>query len=209
MILVSKEANPLLIEYLRDTDEVSLVGPIKNVGEGISCHPDVLYCRLGGGSKAYIFKGNDAVLGKEYPDDCRFNAVVLEKYIIHKKGVTDDSLLSKVNREYIDVPQGYTKCNVVVVDDDHIITSDEGIAKAAAGKVDCLLISPKQIILPGFRYGFIGGCSGRVGNKIVFNGNLKAHSDFDRIVEFIKACGLETVYFEDWPLTDIGSIIWW
>ena len=245
MIIVSKKANQRLIEYLKSLDEVELFGPLKNVGSGISCHPDVLCCRLGGSTEAAVFKGNEALLGEKYPADCRYNAVVLRRFIIHKQGITDPALLAaamyglKSNeysassdsdiqqnrtaiRKFINVPQGYTKCNIAVVDDEHIITSDEGIAKALAAEADsvcvdsgktvsaklnCLLISPKQIELPGFRYGFIGGCSGRVGNKIIFNGNLKAHSDFRRISAFIESCGLELVYFEDWPLTDIGSII--
>jgi len=214
MILVSKEAEPRLIEYLESLDEVKLVGPIKTVGKGISCHPDILYCRLGGGEAAVIFAGDETKLSPEYPMDCLYNAVVLKEYVIHKQGVTSPLLLDTIAnekhglaRQFINVPQGYTKCNVVVVDDTHIITSDEGIVKAVCGKLECLLISPKQIVLPGFQYGFIGGCSGRVGNKIIFNGNLKAHSDFKRIKSFIENCGLELVYFEDWPLTDIGSII--
>ena len=239
MIIVSKKAAPCLIEYLSSLDEVELFGPLKSVGSGIACHPDVLYCRLGGGADAAVFKGNEVLLGEKYPADCRYNAVVLREFIIHKQGITDSALLATAMygsassgsdiqqdrtavREFINVPQGYTKCNIVVVDDEHIITSDEGIAKAVTTKADsarfdsgktssaklnCLLISPKQIELPGFPYGFIGGCSGRVDNKIIFNGNLKAHSDFRRISAFIESCELELVYFEDWPLTDIGSII--
>lgn len=207
MILVSKEAEPRLIEYLKTLDEVKPVGPIANVGKGIACHPDVLYCRLGGGEKAEVFKGDETKLGEIYPADCRYNAVVVGKYIIHKQGVTDEDLLKAASRELIDVPQGYTKCNVVVVDDEHIITSDEGIAKAVSGRLDCLLISPGQIRLPGFKYGFIGGCSGRVDNQIIFNGNLSEHSDSGKIIEFINKRGLEVKYFTDWSLMDIGSII--
>ena len=54
---------------------------------------------------------------------------------------------------------------------------------------------------------FIGGCSGRVGNKVIFNGNLKAHPDFQRILSFIKSRGLDCVWFPEYELTDIGSII--
>ena len=207
MIIVSKEADPRLIEYLKSLDEVELFGPLKNVGTGIACHPDLLYCRIGGGEKAAVFKGNEALLGPKYPEDSRYNAVVLREFIIHKQRITDPDLLAAAMRRFINVPQGYTKCNIAVIDDEHIITSDKGIAKAVSDKLDCLLISPGQIELPGFNYGFIGGCCGRVGNKIIFNGNLKAHSDFEKIRQFIEDCGLEAVYFEDFPLTDIGTIL--
>ena len=43
--------------------------------------------------------------------------------------------------------------------------------------------------------------------EIVFNGDLSAHPDFNVISAFIESRGLSCVYFKDYPLTDIGSII--
>lgn len=209
MIYVSRNGHPGLIEYLKTKDGVTLVGPVKNVGAAIDSHPDILFCRLGGGRDAFVYKGNEDLLGEKYPEDCRYNAVVLKDFIIHKRGITDEALLKTAGpRTFIDVPQGYTKCNTVVADDTHIITSDEGICKAVSSckGISCLLVSPGQISLPGYRYGFIGGCSGRVGDEIIFNGNLEMHSDFERIKAFIEGCGLTLKYFPGWELTDIGSI---
>ena len=70
-----------------------------------------------------------------------------------------------------------------------------------------LKIRPGQVLLPGYAYGFLGGTSGRIGDKIVFNGDLSAHPDFNVISAFIESRGLSCVYFKDYPLTDIGSII--
>lgn len=104
--------------------------------------------------------------------------------------------------------QGYTKCNIAVVDGSHIITEDEGVFRAVSEKTDIkvLLISPKQVKLNGFAYGFIGGASGRIGNEMIFSGDVTKHSDYAKIRSFIEECGLDIKYF-DYPLTDIGSII--
>ena len=61
--------------------------------------------------------------------------------------------------------------------------------------------------LPGYKRGFIGGASGRVGDEIWFNGDLNAHPDAQNIVNFICRCGLTVCWISDVPLVDIGSII--
>lgn len=110
---------------------------------------------------------------------------------------------------FLDVPQGYTRCCCLPVDDASFITADHGIAKALeAVGADVLLIETGHILLPGFDYGFIGGCAGHITPRtIIFNGDLSAHPDFNAITGFIHARDINTVYFKDYPLTDIGSIL--
>ena len=94
------------------------------------------------------------------------------------------------------------------VDENSIITADQGILRACrrAG-LQCLEAGPGFVRLPGYPYGFLGGAAGRVGDSILFHGNLSAHPDGVRIRTFIEARGLQCVDFEDFPLTDIGSVI--
>ncbi|HHU17320.1 MAG TPA: hypothetical protein GXZ70_03740 [Clostridiales bacterium] len=88
------------------------------------------------------------------------------------------------------------------------ITSDNGIAAALKShSIDTLTISTANVRLKGFPYGFLGGASGRIDDKIIFNGNLSAHPDYLRIKDFIEERGLRVVFFEEYPLEDIGSII--
>ena len=79
--------------------------------------------------------------------------------------------------------------------------------KVAAAGLDVLPITKAQVLIEGYQYGFLGGASGRVGDEIIFNGDLSQHSDYAAIREFIEKRGLRVVFFRDYPLTDIGSII--
>ena len=59
---------------------------------------------------------------------------------------------------------------------------------------------------------FIGGCAGHLminGRRtIVFNGDLESHPDCKEITSFIKDRDIDIVSFADYPLTDIGSILY-
>jgi hypothetical protein len=114
----------------------------------------------------------------------------------------------RLDKKMINVHQGYTKCNMAVVDDNAAITSDEGIAKALEKTdIDILVVEPKNILLRKQEYGFIGGASGRVGNEMIFHGNLSAHPDFNKISGFLVKYDCKLKYFEEFELEDIGSII--
>jgi len=226
-IYISELGSPRLTEYLLEKGhslviigtgstkfdnhpKVTRVGPVKNTDPAISCHPDILHCHLGVGQ---VFHGNPSGLGTEYPADVLYNAASTGKYFIHNLKHTAPELLAeaeKLGLEMIHVPQGYAKCSVCVVDEDSIITYDRGIAAACALRapaLNVLQVSPGHIKLPGYATGFIGGTGGRVGDAILFNGDLSAHPDFAEIKEFIESRGLECIWFADIPLTDIGSII--
>ena len=185
---------------------VNRLKPAENVDPAISCHPDILYCHLADGK---VFHGDSDRLGPEYPADVLYNACSTGKYFIHNLKHTEPELLTAADElglSRINVPQGYTRCNVLPVDEDSVITSDRGVA-AACTRLDVLLIRPGHISLPGYNTGFIGGTGGRIGDTIVFNGDLSAHPDFEIIKEFIESRGLQCVWTKDMPLTDIGSII--
>ena len=238
-VYISALADERLKAYLRgEGHNLIQIEDTGLVYEEVASHPDIYMCKLGAQPEDPVFVGDREKLGFKYPANIRYNAAVCGKYFIHNLKYTAPELLEAAKQHigkkyagatdteavtFINVPQGYTRCNIVVVDDSHIITEDVGIAKAIDKAMqatasnstetaeDCrikvLLIEPKQVKLPGFKYGFIGGASGRIGDEIIFNGDLAAHSDFKKIKEFIEGCGLKLKYFEEYPLTDIGSII--
>ena len=207
-VYVSEKANKELLSYLSaEGHDTVLVSKTGNVSEPVSCHPDIYYCLLGD----RIYEGDPSLLSPEYPGDVLYNAAAVGKYFICSK-YTSKALLEKalsLGLVPVTVPQGYVKCNLAVLDESHVITEDKGIAKVLSKlpDVQCLLIEPRQVMLPGFDYGFIGGACGRVGDKMVFCGDLKIHSDYEKIDVFCRECGLKPVYFEHYPLTDIGSIL--
>lgn len=242
-VYLSNQAHPALTSYLtRLGYAIEYVDHEGSTYYPVSTHPDIFMCRAGVWENPAIFPGNPQKLRPSYPGNIIYNAVCTGKYFIHNLKYTDPGLLEAA-REWkgaqrssaegscrlqrkedlilVDVPQGYTRCCLLPVDDSSFITSDAGIAKAlmAAG-ADVLLIEKGHIDLPGFDYGFIGGCAGHImipvtdsdaasdlAPTIIFNGDLSAHPNFEKIAAFIHERNIDTVYFEDLPLTDIGSIL--
>lgn len=209
---ISKDANPLLIDYLKARGyEPEFIASTGIVDRGISNHPDIFLCKMGA-DEAPVFFAEKQALSADYPNDAAFNAACTGKYFIHKLSATDPRLLEtakEMGMILIDVRQGYTKCSTVVVDETAVITYDEGIARACEKHPDLsvLRVSPGFVRLDGYDTGFIGGASGRCGREIIFHGDLFAHPDFTRILKFIESRGLSCKWFADFKLTDIGSIL--
>jgi hypothetical protein len=103
------------------------------------------------------------------------------------------------------------------VDNESFIVSDEGLAKPLEAQgASVLQIEEGHIRLDGFKHGFIGGCAGNIyvnsdemtdQRAIVFNGDLSVHPDFEAITDFIKSRNILPVWFENYALEDIGSIL--
>lgn len=217
-IYLSPLAGTPLIEYLKQKGfEICFTQALASVAEPVAHHPDLILCKLGIDDKAPLFHGDALKLGSAYPADILYNACCTGRYFIHNLKYTAPELLAASEQAAqhrkkpllrVSVPQGYTKCNIVCVDEKSIITSDDGIERACTSAgMSVLKIRPRQVLLPGYSYGFLGGTSGRIGDEIVFNGDLSAHPDFVAISAFIESRGLSCTYFKDYLLTDIGSII--
>lgn len=170
----------------------------------ISSHPDIYICDIG---KRLMMQD---IVSYNYPEYLAYNGVFLDRYFIHNLKYTSPVLLKEaeyMGLELVNVNQGYTKCSCVVVDGRSIITADEGIAnKLLDIDIDVLKIETGHVLLDGFDYGFIGGASGRVGDRIVFNGDLNTHPNHEMIREFILNKGLEIIDFKGLELYDIGTI---
>lgn len=205
-----------------------------HVDPRIATHPDIYMCQLGLWSEAGIFFGDVEKLAVAYPQDIIYNAVCTRNYVVHLAEMTDPELKDAMvtwhrslqrhpdegfNREIkvLSVRQGYTRCMCLPVDDNSFIVSDEAIAKPLENQgASVLRISRGGIRLTGFDTGFIGGTAGNIyvnsddmtdQRAIVFNGDLSAHPDFAAITEFIRSRNILPVWFGDYPLEDIGSIL--
>ena len=189
----------------------------------ISGHPDIFFCNTENGLviapnipeniKQQLLENNIQFvegmqrLGKQYPETARYNAVVTNKLLIHNLKCTDAVVQDNCTElESIHVKQAYTRCNLIALEDSRFITSDKGIKKALSDKgFEVLFVHPNGIILPGFKHGFIGGCCGIYGNRIIFIGSLNHFPEGDKIRSFAK--GYEIVELCNGRLFDGGSII--
>jgi len=133
--------------------------------------------------------------------------------LVNNASVSRDSLLLDKNikefKRIIDVNQGYARCSVAVIDKNSVITADEAIARKLSGEgFDVLRIRPGCIELPGYDYGFIGGCCGKLSSdKILFCGNPLNHPDGRLITEFIKSKDIEIITTDESNLFDFGGIV--
>ena len=220
-ITISADCEARFVQFFREQGyETDLFHTADIVAPELSNHPDMFMCKMGALDEAPIISyfgggsGGDTAavtLGPVYPGDIAYNAACTGRYLIHNLKYTAPPIkqfAEKAGMCLVDVKQGYAKCSTVIVDEESIITYDRGIGRACrSAGMDVLMIGPGQVLLPGYDTGFIGGASGRVGDTIVFHGDLFSHPDGDAIAEFITGRGLKVRSFEDWPLTDIGSVL--
>ena len=148
-----------------------------------------------------------------YPNDAQMNVCILGDKVIYNPKTVPDTIVKYLTIEngaiQISSRQGYSRCSVCVVNDNAIITADEGICRSAkAHGIDVLKIMPGYIDLPGFDYGFVGGASFKISDtKLAFTGGLDRHPDAEQIIEFTSLHNVDIVYITDKPAFDIGGAI--
>jgi len=149
-------------------------------------------------------------LGKKYPNNIILNALIMEKFFIHNLNYTDANLIANQKIKIkINVQQGYTKCSVLPIGNNAIITSDKGICKTLSDEnMDVLLIPPGDILLPSLDYGFIGGTGGMISqNKLAFFGELEHYCFGNDIYKFLYKYDIEAIPLKRGKLIDRGSLI--
>lgn len=225
-ILINKDTRKDIIENLKKYKiDIIKTKSNKNILIPLQNHPDILVHNLPNGDLVVDydnieyyeenFKGfkiikSEKRLSEKYPADIYLNGVCFKNLFIHNLKYTDKNILeyySKNNYKLIDVKQGYTKCNVAV-GKNVLITSDVDIYNKVKDYANILLIDHKQIELPGFNYGFIGGASGLIKNKLLFTGNLKKHSSYKDIVEFLDFYNEDYEFLSEEDIIDYGSILY-
>lgn len=151
-----------------------------------------------------VIKGKTE-LSFHYPHDIAYNVLIYKGFAFAKAEYTDGVIkeeLKKRNIKLINVNQGYAKCSAAVCSEG-IITADETIYSACVENgIKSLKIARGHIKLAGYDYGFIGGASGIIGEKMTFFGDVSKHPDYSKIKEF---CDFDFIW--DFPLTDVGTIM--
>lgn len=146
-----------------------------------------------------------------YPKEAGMNAVVLGNYFICNPKTCDKNILEYTKQAgytFISSKQGYTKCSLLPVCSQAIITDDSSIAKNAAQFLDVLWIEKGDIQLSGFPYGFIGGTGTLISKDcMLFLGDLSFHRDKAKIKSFLRNYNIYPEYAFHKPLQDIGGMI--
>ena len=199
-----------------------------NLDDEVSTHTDLLfsYC----GKKRAVIAPNQANLSaivkklgcrvevaefepfSPYPDDILLNSAIINETIICKTDKTSKHLLQFAennNFNILNSKQGYSKCSICIVNENAIITEDNGIVRLLKNsQINVLKIEGDFIKLSESHSGFLGGASGKIGkNKIFFNGNLEEHPSYQEIINFLDLYNVKPFYDKSYKLTDIGSII--
>ena len=228
MALVGERCPDIAIKRLlalpRVTEVIKLP-PDKMIARPIADHPDSLICIIDG--KLYCHSSYSktakrelericSLLGLElfsvdcqrsdkYPFDCAFNALTIpdRQMLI---GRTDS--LAEPLKAYCkaNTRQGYAACTSLYVRGT-VITADPSIERAAKELgVNVYKISGKDIALPGYNEGFIGGAGGAFEDTVCLFGSPQSSQSAREVEEFCRDNSLSLVCLEDGILTDRGGI---
>ncbi|MBS7298416.1 MAG: hypothetical protein KIG65_04980 [Eubacteriales bacterium] len=226
-VIVSCNINPESEYTLNEFGiEVVKIKPNSKLYNAVKTHPDmqIYYCGRGeficnneaiNSIEGYIppkniCSGNE--LSIKYPYDIAYNAARVGGYLICNREYTDKNILLDAENkglEIINVKQGYAKCNICILSDKAIITSDFGIQTALANfPIDVLLVEDNTVSLKDFSHGFIGGSTGKISeDKLAVNGNIKLHKYSKEIITFARKYNVEIVSLNNEYIEDIGSIL--
>ena len=213
-------------EYLKKYGELIEIECQDCVYDEISAHPDIFFCKI----NDQIFqapnlklekqlktqKGSSSV-GKQYPDDVKYNICQIGKKIIHNFKYTDslvNDYINSIGLEKINIKQGYTKCSIAVTSENSCITSDEGIYKTLQKEnIDVLLLRDEIIHLQDKNKnitnmnGFIGGSSCIIDNNFILFGDSDKLNSKSKLVDFLNKQKLELIDFKNLEIIDYGGVI--
>lgn len=223
--IVDARCNATIIEQLHNhVEDVFLFKSEGITYESISCHPDIFIYQEAGrliiapntpqelydwtNQKGIAYIQGECQIGTSLQDSCYYNCISTKNRLFHKEGFTDSTVLSLNQRkEFIQLPQSYTRCSMLPLTEESFITSDAGIHKILQEKgLTSFLFSPDEIRIAVHRNGFLGGTCGITDEKIFFLGNPLLHKDGERLCQFIEETGLKIIPLCNEKLYDGGGI---
>ena len=227
-VIIDCRSDKKIIKALEDMGiTVFLSCKIDSLYDSVSTHPDMGIHHIGGNvfvcePSTYdyykqtltlpgikLIKGSSK-LTSTYPFDIAYNVARVSSLAFHKTKYTDATIIQQSkNVKFIDVAQGYSKCNVCIVAKNAFITDDISIyEKGVENGMDVLKINIGNILLKGFEYGFFGGATGLISNDILaVTGNVEKHIDFIKISGFCNKYGVKVKSLTPYDMVDIGSIL--
>ena len=155
------------------------------------------------------FVFGDNKIEENFKNSVGYNCICTTKYFFHKSEFTD-SVILKLNceKEFINLPQAYTRCSLTNLGNNKFITSDKGIEKKLIEKrLDCFYFNPEQISINNHKHGFLGGTNGLYKNKMFFIGNIDLHENGLELRNYIENSGIEIITLTPNLFYDGGGII--
>ena len=199
-------------ETLSKMGSVTWLEPSDLAYPSISSHPDIFFfCKDERHCESVICAPDNSV-GNKYPDTCRFNAVGVGNILIHNLKYTDKKILElyrnlSTKSVQINVNQGYTRCNLLALNETNYITSDLGIKRVLEEhNFNVFYVDPHQITLPGQKYGFFPGCCGLVDDNLVVCGSISRLKECKELRKFVRRNGMKIIELYNGELIDVGSI---
>ncbi|HEY4797979.1 MAG TPA: hypothetical protein VII99_02775 [Bacteroidia bacterium] len=145
---------------------------------------------------------------EDFEGNVRYNCLGTSHYFLHREGFTEPAIFRLITKkEFIHLPQAYTRCSLTHLGNDQYITSDKGIEKKLKEKgLDCFYFSPEEISIIGHPHGFFGGTNGLWNGKLFFIGNIDLHQNGGGLRKYIAQCGIEIISLSNTLLYDGGGI---
>ena len=235
---------------LKKIGNVLFINPTSITYDSISSHPDIFFFQK---DDALIYAPNapkkivkelkkrkinliegEKEVGKKYPETVPYNAVGIGNLLIHNLKHTDSKILSSYENQ-IHVNQGYTRCNLLALNENCFITSDEAISRQLSAisnvnrqqttdnrlypheslvdtygrtseYISVLYIDPKQIKLEGQKNGFFPGCCGVWKNNLIVCGSTKNLKEKEELDKFLQDNNFNLIELYDGELIDVGSV---
>ncbi|OYT11399.1 MAG: hypothetical protein B6I18_04275 [Bacteroidetes bacterium 4572_112] len=220
LIIIDKKLPQQAKDKLQEYGEIYELETSGIVYEAISGHPDIFIFQHT--NKLVIapqsplslvivlnkhkikFQFGDNQLGNKYPLTTAYNVSYNNDVVIGNNKFCDPKILELTkDKTWIQSKQSYARCNTLIIDNTHIISSEKSLQKNFP---EGLFINPNEIILEGFDYGFIGGCLGIYKKNIFVIGSLKHHKQGEQIRDYCNKLGYTIIELYDGELIDGGGI---
>jgi hypothetical protein len=221
--IIDARAPQKAIETLQQYCDVFLFRSENITYDAISCHPDIFLFQ--GKNKLIVapnapqdliatlhhkgisFMYGNSEVGKELNNSTYYNCIETHSHLFHKQEFTDKVILESTKKKTINLPQAYTRCSMIALNEKAFITSDKGIEKVLLHNgFECFYVNPSTIRLPPYKHGFIGGCMGIFENRLFVIGSLESLENGDELRQFIQQQKLEIIELYNDNLYDGGGI---
>lgn len=230
LIIISIQANDNVKSNLSSIGKIVELTPNRWLPKEVSCHPDMIFSRISNEKIVYAPDTDDKVLSQinsfgieliqgstylqySYPNDIAYNTLYMGRIFFHNINYTDAVVCEEYKKKLIKpihVKQGYTGCTSIgFYDKNCIITADSKVSSIAEAIGFNVLRIPntKEIILPGYEYGFIGGGCGYDLDKTLFvNGDIEKLSYGTAIKKYLQDKDILIKSLSKKAVVDIGGI---